>query len=244
MRNFKNALLWVCALALACCVAILILTATNTKALEKFNHYIVYISKQVSTKSLNFSNSAFAKTDDVLPPHAQKDQPQQSTHYTPIASTMSEEDVKDKIDDATLADFDDALKTAQREVNKHNQRNNPYNDYGYHCDANARGDYKYIFSFENAAEPHTYYRVTVDKDLNVHIIDSDYQSKNQNRSTTPKVSRQESEVIAKSYMASHKGGDYQVKGTNYSNEGVKYTFTLQDKQVAVMVTHQGQVIPQ
>ena len=74
--------------------------------------------------------------------------------------------------EAVTGAIQNALDNATAEVNALNGQSNPYNDYAIE---GSEGNYSYIFSFQNQAQPGSYSIVTVDQQGTVRVVDPAYQ---------------------------------------------------------------------
>ena len=98
--------------------------------------------------------------------------PYQGQNAVPVSQNIASGNVDSQTALQSLPNFQNSLEQATAEINAQNGQNNPYNDYSIE---GSDGNYSYIFSFQNQAQPGTYSIVTVDQQGVVRIVDPAYQ---------------------------------------------------------------------
>ncbi|MGO2078229.1 MAG: hypothetical protein ACTH17_07205, partial [Staphylococcus equorum] len=97
--------------------------------------------------------------------------PYQGQNAVPVSQNISSGTVDNQAALQNLPNFQNSLDNATAEVNSINGQSNPYNDYAIE---GSEGNYSYIFSFQNQAEPGTYAIATVDQQGTVRVVDPAY----------------------------------------------------------------------
>src|SRR5699024_3068225 len=113
----------------------------------------------------NTDNSSNATTNQYVAPY-------QGQNAVPVAQNITSGNTDAQVALQSLPHFQNALDNATAEVNVLNGQSNPYNDYAIE---GSDGNYSYIFSFQNQAQPGTYSIVTVDQQGTVRVVDPAYQ---------------------------------------------------------------------
>src|SRR5699024_5829980 len=113
----------------------------------------------------NTDNSSNATTNQYVAPY-------QGQNAVPVAQNITSGNTDAQVTLQSLPHFQNALDNATAEVNALNGQSNPYNDYAIE---GSDGNYSYIFSFQNQAQPGTYSIVTVDQQGTVRVVDPAYQ---------------------------------------------------------------------
>lgn len=98
--------------------------------------------------------------------------PYQGQNAVPVAQNITSGTPDSQAALQNLPNFQNALDNATTEVNGLNGQSNPYNDYAIE---GSEGNYSYIFSFQNQAQPGTYTIATVDQQGTVRVVDPAYQ---------------------------------------------------------------------
>ena len=98
--------------------------------------------------------------------------PYQGENAVPVSQNITSSNVDPQQALQTLPNFENSLANATSEVNAINGQNNAYNDYAIE---DSEGNYSYIFSFQNQAQPGTYAIATVDQQGTVRVVDPAYQ---------------------------------------------------------------------
>lgn len=98
--------------------------------------------------------------------------PYQGQNAVPVAQNITSGSTDAQTALQSLPNFQNALDNATAEVNALNGQSNPYNDYAIE---GSEGNYSYIFSFQNQAQPGSYSIVTVDQQGTVRVVDPAYQ---------------------------------------------------------------------
>ena len=113
----------------------------------------------------NADNSSNATKNQYVAPY-------QGQNAVPVAQNITSGNTDAQVALQSLPHFQNALDNATAEVNALNGQSNPYNDYAIE---GSDGNYSYIFSFQNQAQPGTYSIVTVDQQGTVRVVDPAYQ---------------------------------------------------------------------
>ncbi|RIO62561.1 hypothetical protein BUZ85_17555, partial [Mammaliicoccus sciuri] len=98
--------------------------------------------------------------------------PYQGQNAVPVAQNITSGNVEPQTALQSLPNFQNSLDNATAEVNSLNGQSNPFNDYAIE---GSEGNYSYIFSFQNQAQPGTYTIATVDQQGTVRVVDPAYQ---------------------------------------------------------------------
>ncbi|WP_251943325.1 MULTISPECIES: hypothetical protein [Staphylococcus] len=243
--NWKNMMLGVSALFLACCLCFLLIIATNENALMKVHHTISNVpnmSKIANAKEKdNNGHEASLNLIDKVKNGKEQKKPYHAKHYIPIAERETHNLKLNEIGKAELPQFSEALGKARSTVNHDNHANNKYNDYG--IDSTCQGKYYYIFTFKNRLKPHTYYKVLVDNHNEARIIDKSFNIKGGKPSHKPSISPQESEVIAQKHATDKLGNSTTLSNVEESKDGMCYKYQSKNgsKTYQIIIDKNGNV---
>lgn len=97
--------------------------------------------------------------------------PYQGQNAVPVAQNIAWSNDNSQQALRNLPNFQTSLDQATNEVNGINDQSNPYNDFAVE---GSNGNYSYIFSFQNNAQPGSYTIATVDQQGTVRIVDPAY----------------------------------------------------------------------
>ncbi|RIO05570.1 hypothetical protein BUZ94_14500, partial [Mammaliicoccus sciuri] len=116
-------------------------------------------SNSASNNANSNNNASNSSTSQYVVPY-------QGQNAVPVAQNITSGNVDPQTALQSLPNFQNSLDNATAEVNSLNGQSNPFNDYAIE---GSEGNYSYIFSFQNQAQPGTYTIATVDQQGTVRV---------------------------------------------------------------------------